>query len=252
MSNTNSLYRDGLIYDAMNNSLVADTHFYLDELKNESGQILELACGTGRLTCALAQAGKSMTGVDLSETMLDQARQKSKKMNLNIQWHLGDMTHFQLNQQFDVIFVGYNSVHHILTNIDFKNFLDTVKNHLKPNGRLLFDIFNPSLALLNRKNVRSEMDDFIHPSSGEHIFVTEENEYEAATQINHITYFYSKKDLPDFHSHPLKMRCYFPQEMDALLDYNGFKIKNKYGNFKKDAFESTSMKQIFECKLSSP
>ena len=37
--------------------------------------------------------------------------------------------------------------------------------------------------------------------------------------------------------------------MDALLRYNGFKIVNKYGSFKKEAFVSTSMKQIFECSI---
>lgn len=247
---SDSLYTNSQVYDAMNDSLVEDTHFYLDELKNENGQILELACGTGRITCALALAKKSITGLDLSETMLREAQNKSKKMNLNIDWHLGNMTNFNLSRKFDVIFVGYNSVHHILTNQDFKKFLDSVKNHLKPNGRFLFDLFNPSIALLNRKNVRTEMNNYIDPATGDYIFVNEENEYDAATQINHITYFYSKKNQLDFHSHPLKMRCYFPQEIDALLEYNGFKIVNKYGSFKKHAFVSSSSKQIFECKIS--
>ena len=247
MSNADSLYRDGQIYDAMNDSLIVDTHFYLEEFKNESGDILELACGTGRITCALAKEGKSVTGLDLSETMLEQARKKSVSMNLDIDWHLGNMTQFELNKKFDVIFIGYNSVHHILTNQDFRKLLDSIKIHLKPNGRFLFDIFNPSLTLLSRKNIRSEMDDYIDPLSGEHIFVTEENEYDAASQINQITYFYSKKEDPDFHSHPLKMRCYFPQEIDTLLDYNNFRILNKYGSFKRDTFTSNSMKQIFEC-----
>jgi ubiquinone/menaquinone biosynthesis C-methylase UbiE len=249
MSIANSLYRNGQVYDAMNDALVADTQFYLEELKNERGEVLELACGTGRMTCALAKTGKSMTGVDLSETMLETARQKSSSMNLKIDWHLGNMTNFNLNKKFDVIFVGYNSVHHILTNQDLKSFLESVKNHLKPNGRFLFDIFNPSLELLNRKNIRSEMDDYVDPDTKDPIFVTEENWYDAATQINHITYFYSKKDHPDFHSHPLKMRCYFPQEIDALLNYNGFEIIKKFGSFKKDAFVSHSMKQIFECSI---
>lgn len=71
MSNANSLYRNGPIYDAMNNWLVEDANFYLEQFKNENGHILELACGTGRIACALAKAGKNVTGLDLSETMLD-------------------------------------------------------------------------------------------------------------------------------------------------------------------------------------
>jgi ubiquinone/menaquinone biosynthesis C-methylase UbiE len=249
MSNEKSFYRNGLIYDAMNDSLVSDTHFYLKEFENEKGSILELACGTGRITCALAQVGKQISGLDLSKTMLDVAMVKSKKMNLNINWHLGSMVDFNLDNQFDIIFVGYNSVHHILTNQDFKSFLASVKKHLKPSGRFLFDIFNPSLALLNQQKVRSLMDDFIDPETGEKVTVTEDNYYDAATQINHVTYYYSKKDQLDYHSHPLNMRCYFPQEMDALLECNGFKIIHKYGSFDKTAFQSKSMKQIFDCRF---
>jgi 2-polyprenyl-3-methyl-5-hydroxy-6-metoxy-1,4-benzoquinol methylase len=246
---TNSLYRDGRIYDAMNDAIIVDTHFYVNEFKDAPEEILELACGTGRITCELAKVGKQMTGLDLSESMLEVARSKSAMLGLNISWHLGDMTYFNLNKKFDLIFVGYNSVHHILTNHDFKNFMECVKKHLKPNGRLLFDIFNPSIAILNQRNIRTEMDDFFDPLTGEQIFVTEENVYDAATQVNHVTYFYSKKDQLEFHSHPLDMRCYFPQEMDALLDFGGFKVVNKYGSFKKDSFSASSIKQIFECAL---
>ena len=246
----NSLYRHGETYDAMNDRLVADTHFYLDELKNTNGEILELACGTGRITCALARAGKSITGLDLSESMLEEANKKSTQLNLRIDWNQGNMTNFNLKKKFDVVFVGYNSVHHILTNQDFKSFLSCVKAHLKPNGRFLFDIFNPSLAFLIRPKVRKEMDDYIEPSSGDKVIVTEINEYDPATQINHVTYYYSKEGQPDFHSHPLNMRCYFPQEMDALLHYNGFNIVRKYGGFDKSPFTGASMKQIFDCVVS--
>jgi ubiquinone/menaquinone biosynthesis C-methylase UbiE len=245
----NSLYRHGQTYDAMNDRLVADTHFYIEEFKSLDGEILELACGTGRITCAIAKAGKAITGLDLSESMLSEAKQKSKKLNLNIEWVHGDMAQFELNKKFDAIFVGYNSVHHILTYQKFENLLACVKKHLKPGGRFLFDIFNPSIDFLARPKVRTEMDDYIDPNTGQQIFVTEDNRYDSATQINHVTYYYSKEGHPDFHSHPLDMRCYFPQEMDALLHYNEFKIIQKYGGFDKSSFSSKSMKQVFDCTV---
>lgn len=248
--NEKSLYRDGKIYDAMNNGLVSDAHFYVNEFKNTTGPILELACGTGRITCAIAQSGKDITGLDLSESMLNQAKQKTKEMNLKINFFHADMCRFQLNQKFDVIFVGYNSVHHILKNEDLKSFFACVKEHLNPKGRLLFDIFNPSLKFMMRPQVRMETEKFIDPVDGQAVVVTEDNIYDPATQVNHVTYYYSKKDQPDYHSHPLKMRCYFPQEMDALLEYNGFKVSHKYGDFDKSSFVGTSMKQIFDCSLS--
>lgn len=242
-----TLYRDGKTYDAMNDRLIVDTHFYVNELKDIQGPILELACGTGRITCVIAQAGKTITGLDFSKAMLTQAQEKSQTLKLNIDWVHGDMTEFNLNKKFDVIFVGYNSVHHIQTNQQLESFLTCVKKHLNPGGRFMFDIFNPSLELLNRHKIRSEMDNYIDPQTGEEIFVTEENEYDAATQINHVTYFYSKAGTPDFHSHPLDMRMYFPQEMEAHLKYHGFKIVKKFGDFDKAPFSKKSMRQICEC-----
>lgn len=247
MNKPMSLYRDGKIYDAMNDSLVEDTHFYLKEFHNVTGSILELACETGRITCALASQGNDISGLDLSESMLIQAKQKSKDLGLKIEFHSGDMTRFDLKKKFDIIFVAYNSVHHILRNEDLKNFLRCVKDHLNPKGRFLFDIFNPSLPFLVRPKERIKMDEFIDPHDGQQVIVTEDNIYDPATQINHVTYYYSKKDQPDYHSHPLDMRCYFPQEMDALLNYNGFEIRNNYGGFDKSPFTGESVKQIFDC-----
>lgn len=250
MSEDKSLYRDGKIYDAMNDALISDAHFYLKEFANVQGSILELACGTGRITLQLAHQKKNITGLDLSVSMLEEARRKTKSLNMNVHFHHADMTNFDLGKKFDVIFVAYNSVHHIQTSEKFESFLASVKKHLNSNGRLYFDIFNPSLAMLTRaSDQRYEMDDYIDPVSGDHVFVTENNKYDPATQINHVTYYYSKEGHPDFHIHPLDMRCYFPQEIDTYLRLGGFKIINKYGGFDKSAFSGTSMKQIFEVSL---
>jgi len=56
------LYRDGRHYDALNSFLVADIPFYMEEARRSGGPVLELACGTGRLTIPIAQSGVEIVG----------------------------------------------------------------------------------------------------------------------------------------------------------------------------------------------
>ena len=69
------LYRDGRVYDAMNRAVTADVPFYVAEAKAANGPVLELACGTGRLTIPVAENGVEIVGLDSSPSMLEHAGQ---------------------------------------------------------------------------------------------------------------------------------------------------------------------------------
>jgi ubiquinone/menaquinone biosynthesis C-methylase UbiE len=72
------LYRDGRHYDELNRSLpLADAPFYMEEAERARGSVLELACGTGRLTIPIAQNGVEIVGLDQSASMLAYARNKA-------------------------------------------------------------------------------------------------------------------------------------------------------------------------------
>jgi 2-polyprenyl-3-methyl-5-hydroxy-6-metoxy-1,4-benzoquinol methylase len=70
-------YRDGRQYDALHRNLpFNDVPFYTGEAKESGGPVLELACGTGRLTIPIAQSGVAIVGLDSSASMLKHARSK--------------------------------------------------------------------------------------------------------------------------------------------------------------------------------
>ena len=73
------LYRDGRHYDALNRNVVADIPFYEEEAQRAEGPVLELACGTGRLTIPIAQRGISIEVVDRSPLMLAHLRTKAEQ-----------------------------------------------------------------------------------------------------------------------------------------------------------------------------
>jgi len=142
------LIYDANIYDGMNTNLI-DLPFYKHWMpKNKDARILELCCGTGRLTLPLAKEGYDITGVDYTPSMLEQAKIKAMEECLNIEFIEADMRTFELSVQYDLIFIPFNSIHHLYTNEDVFKTFKAVKRHLKKDGLFLLDCFNPSLQFI--------------------------------------------------------------------------------------------------------
>src|SRR5271169_2016205 len=66
--------------------VLASERFYLEEAKKSGGRILELACGSGRLTIPIAQSGIEIVGADLSKSMLETARAKAGRAGVEVQF----------------------------------------------------------------------------------------------------------------------------------------------------------------------
>ena len=85
------LIYDAAIYDGMNTNL-SDLQFYKRWLpKNKEARILELCCGTGRLTLPIAKEGYNISGVDYTSSMLEQAKVKATEAGLNIEFIEADI-----------------------------------------------------------------------------------------------------------------------------------------------------------------
>lgn len=105
-------------------------------------RILDLACGTGSLSIALAQAGYQVTGIDLSEAMLTEAKRKQAEngTDLSIQWQTGDMRYFLLDEPVDVVLCHYDSLNHLSNETELRGAFLQVAQALKPGGLFLFDL----------------------------------------------------------------------------------------------------------------
>ena len=240
------LVHDGEIYDQFN-CLTVDLPFYRRQCRAGGEPILELCCGTGRLTVPLADEGFAIQGLDRSESMLAQARKKVDERELDLQLHRGDMRDFSLGETFGTIFLPYNSLQAIHAVDQLESVFERVRAHLRPEGRFVFDIFNPDIELMvERAEGWREMASF-ETDEGRQVTIREQTHYDAARQVNSVEMRFDIGDetLED----RLEMRCFYPREMDALLGYNGFEILDKFGTFEEEPFESTSRKQIYVCKL---
>jgi hypothetical protein len=138
---------------------------------------------------------------------------------------------------------------------DIEACLANVMKHLAPNGRFIIDVFVPKMELLIKvPGERFPMSEYDDPDGRGRIIVTESYVYESDTQIKRIKTFHAIPGEAAEIEGELNMRMYFPQELDAVLKYNGFVIEHKFGGNDQTAFDAGSEKQLVVCRLakSSP
>lgn len=238
------LIYDANIYDGLN-SFLSDLHFYQKWLpKNKNAKILELCCGTGRLTLPIAKDGYNICGVDYTSSMLEQAKMKASDAGLEIDFIEADIRFLNLHEKFDLIFIPFNSIHHLYKNEDLFKALKSVENHLKEGGLFLLDCFNPNLRYILESEKEEKIIAEYITCDGRKVLIKQTMRYENATQINRIKWHYFIND--EFHSiQNLDIRLFFPQELDSYMKWAGFNLICKFGSFEEEMFTDNSEKQIF-------
>ena len=152
-----SEYVDYTEYYDFDHDTKIDLGFYLEYAKLTSlsrGPILELACGTGRLTIPIAEAGFEIYGLDLSANMLAVCRTKVESKNLTDRVHLSltNIAEFDLPQgDFTLVFIAVRSFMHLFTQHDQISCLQSVSRHLSPGGLFIIDIYAPNYKHLAEK-----------------------------------------------------------------------------------------------------
>jgi SAM-dependent methyltransferase len=125
-----------------------DIAFYARLAERENAQdILELGAGAGRVSVALARRGLNITGLELSAAMLERGKQFAARENASVNFLLGDMTDFKLEQKFRLIIAPFNALMHLYSIADQDRALEMVRAHLEPNGVFAFDLYQPRFGL---------------------------------------------------------------------------------------------------------
>ena len=126
-----------------------DVTFYVELARQAAaaGQaVLELGCGTGRVTIPIAQAGVDVVGLDNAPAMLAVARRKATAAGLDVRWVTADMRNLQLEQRFGLVIIPFRSFLHMLTDADQLSCLSRIYEHLIPGGRFALNFFVQRLA----------------------------------------------------------------------------------------------------------
>src|SRR5437899_570607 len=157
---SDSLY-DSFIADYYDESPIVkgrlqDVAFYRDAVRDFGDPILELGCGTGRITMALAEAGKRITGLDLSGRMLERAVKKRGALRVEarerVHFVQGDMAGFDLGEKFRLVIIPFRPFQHLLEVRQQLDCLECVRKHLASGGRLVLDAFQTDAELMHKKH----------------------------------------------------------------------------------------------------
>jgi SAM-dependent methyltransferase len=217
--------------------------FYRDLVRRTGGPVLDLACGTGRLTIPLAREGHLVVGLDASVEMLGAAEAKARAEEADVELVQADMRSFDLGRRFALVLVCCNSLAHLTTSEDLRACFRCIRNHLAPDGLLAFDIVNPNLRALVQPHCKSvRLDVGPNPSSG--IAVEEVGTYDPIRQI-HIAHW--RVCEPSFFAQdlaPFSLRLIFPQELPLLLEVAGLELTARYGDFERNPLTAESLNQI--------
>ncbi len=243
-------YYDGRHYHNRYQVIKEDIPFWIRRVKEFGEPVLELAVGTGRVSIPLAKEGFQVTGIDVSDSMMTEGRRRASEAGAEVEWVEGDIRNFQLGKKFNTIIFPLNTVCHFLDLRDLEACLSCVKEHLAQKGRFIVDAIVPSAERLARDpDERFFNSEYPDPDGGGIVKVYESNRYDPASQINHVKFYYQIPGRSEEIVEELNMRMYFPEELDALLKYNGFGVDAKYGDYDDAPFGPVSPKQMIVCGL---
>ena len=213
-------------YDDWLKDLTCDRDYYSEFFSGFEGQILELACGTGRLLIPIAETGVTIHGLDSSQDMLEILQRKATKLNIKgIELHNQLMENFSLPTKYDAIFVASGSFQLLTSSESALNSLGCVRDHLSDNGFLLVDIFVPwDNIIVQKRNDYHVTRDVVRPD-GNRSIVLERFEIDIPNQVKRGTYryeFYDQERLTECITDDLSIRWYWKDEFLGLLNKAGF------------------------------
>ena len=133
----------------VNGPVKGDIDFYLSCAREFGDPVLELATGTGRVLWPIAAGGFEIVGVEISETMVAQARQKAVReipeTRQRARFYQMDMTSFALGQLFRLALVPFRAFHHLTLPDQQRRALNCINRSLLPGGHLVVDLLDPHL-----------------------------------------------------------------------------------------------------------
>lgn len=249
------------VYDAIYSYVREDIPFYVQEAQKDGGLVLELGCGTGRITLPIAESGVNIVGMDSSDPMLEVARRKLVDMSDGIDkvtFVHGDMTSIPKNYygKFSLVIVPFRGFLSLITTADQENTLNSIRLSLAPGGRLVFDVFVPDLDMLvQESDTAYHLRDVTDPKTRDRLVVWHQGGYDNHNQIIYVRLIVdrlsadgvvTKRTYQDY-----QIRYSHRWEIYNLLLRCGFEILDLLGDFDCSEFDETSRDMIWVARPST-
>jgi len=190
---------------------------------NKDIKILDIGCGTGRHSIELARRGYRVTGIDLSESQLNRAKEKARDQSVSVDFQRHDARKLPFQNEFDLAIMICEGAFSLMET-DEMNFLilQNAAKALKDNGKLIFTTLNGLFPLFH------SVKDFIAQNSLEGHSVNTGNTFDLMTFRD-----YNKTIFTDDDGNEKELACneryYVPSEITWLLKSLNFKKIDIFG-----------------------
>jgi SAM-dependent methyltransferase len=225
-----------------------DVSFFVDAATNAGSPVLEVGCGTGRVLIPCARAGIEVVGLDASPQMLAVCRgrllQEPVAVQSRVELVQADMRAFELDRRFTLATLPFRPFQHLATVEEQLSCLMSVRKHLIDGGRLILDLFNPSLEALANLQEGQEFGDEPEFSTPDGRRVVRRHRTVAHDRFNQVSdveliYYVTHPDGREERLvHAFPMRYLFRFEVEHLLVRCGFEVDQLYADYDKGPYGS--------------
>ncbi|MCX6277044.1 MAG: class I SAM-dependent methyltransferase [Bacteroidetes bacterium] len=209
----------GVQYDmeVFTQGTVGECDFLEQEIEfNRTLKILDIGCGTGRHSIDLTKRGYNVTGIDLSDSQLEKAKEKAAMQKLNIQFQKQDARNLPFSEEFDVAIMICEAAFPLMETDEMNHeILVNAGRSLKPGGKLIFTTLNGLFPLFH------SVKEFLAQASGTGNAVYDQNSFDLMTFRDH-----NITEVVDDYGNRKQLECneryYAPSEITWLLKTAGF------------------------------
>ena len=191
--------------------------------------ILDLACGTGRMTREMSARGYDMIGVDGSSDMLGEAYMNESE---GILYLLQDMRSFELYGTVGATLCCLDSLNYLLEPKELEKTFSLVHNYSDPDALFIFDMNTPYKFEKIYSNNAYVLED--ETEDGRAIYCGWQNFYDSETRICdfYLSVFEEDEDGAYYRSdEQQKERCYSKEEIEKTLSNTGFELVGVFGGY---------------------
>ncbi len=196
-----------------------------DNYNDRVEYILDLGCGTGRMTLELASRGYDMIGVDISSEMLTVARDRAEQKGADkILWLCQDMTELELYGTVEAVVCCLDGINHLLSKDEVSRCFSLVRNYLVPDGIFIFDINSE-----HKFETVYGQNDYVFED--ENALCVWQNDYVDGICDFYISLFEKNEDSSYKRTDSFQSeRMYTKEEIETLLAESSFELISVYGD----------------------
>jgi SAM-dependent methyltransferase len=197
-------------------------------------RILDLCCGIGRHSLALARAGFAVVGVDRTPRFIEQARQAAVSSDLAVEFLVGDMREYCLPTSFDIILNLFGSFGYFADPADDRKVVEHMYASLRPGGKFLIETMGKEILARN-----FQQRDWTE--AGDLLLLSEKQVTQDWGQIQTRWIAIRGQQRSE---HRVAVRSYSAVELSALLSACGFPTVQVYGDLAGSAYDQAAKRLV--------